>query len=88
MDEAFADSVLWQGKLLDGKPDMVAISKLVLNDLHGVADALLHRGQGNYRLDLTRSAILPAGVKSFERIVMWMCSLPLKPMRRVSKWLR
>ena len=67
VDEAFADSVLWQGKLLDGKPDMVAISKLVLNDLHGVADALLHRGQGNYRLDLSRSAILPAGVKSFEK---------------------
>lgn len=67
VDEAFADSVLWQGKLLDGKPEMVAISELVLNDLHGVADALLHRGQGNYRLDLTRSAILPAGVKSFEK---------------------
>lgn len=66
VEEAFADSVLWQGKLLDGKPDMVAISELVLNDLHGVSHVLQQTGQGNYRLDLTRSAILPAGVKSFE----------------------
>ncbi|KPN78573.1 MAG: zinc-dependent metalloprotease [Shewanella xiamenensis] len=66
VEEAFADSVLWQGKLLEGKPDMVAISELVLNDLHGVSHVLQQTGQGNYRLDLTRSAILPAGVKSFE----------------------
>ncbi|MCH7422676.1 MULTISPECIES: zinc-dependent metalloprotease [Shewanella] len=67
VDEAFADSVLWQGKLLEGKPDMVAISELVLNDLHGVSHVLQQTGQGNYRLDLTRSAILPTGVKSFEK---------------------
>jgi len=66
VEEAFADSVLWQGKLLEGKPDMVAISELVLNDLHGVSHVLQQTGQGNYHLDLTRSAILPAGVKSFE----------------------
>lgn len=65
--EAFADSVLWQGKLLSGKPNMVAIGELVLNDLHGVTNVLKQTGQGNYRLDLTRSAILPAGVKSFEK---------------------
>ncbi|MGH1382319.1 MAG: zinc-dependent metalloprotease [Shewanella xiamenensis] len=66
VEEAFADSVLWQGKLLEGKPDMVAISELVLNDLHGISHVLQQTGQGNYHLDLTRSAILPAGVKSFE----------------------
>ncbi|MGL4939295.1 DUF5117 domain-containing protein, partial [Shewanella sp.] len=67
VEEAFADSVLWQGKVLEGKPDMVAISELVLNDLHGVSNVLQQTGQGNYRLDFTRSAILPAGVKSFEK---------------------
>ncbi len=67
VDEAFADSVLWQGKLLEGKPDMVAIGDLMFNDLHGVSSALQQAGQGNYRLDLSRSAIFPAGVKSFER---------------------
>lgn len=65
--EAFADSVLWQGKVIEGKPDFVAINNLVLNDLHGVSSVLKQTSQGDYQLDLSRSAILPAGVKSFER---------------------
>lgn len=65
--EAFADSVLWQGKVIEGKPDFVAINNLVLNDLHGVSSVLQQTSQGDYQLDLSRSAILPAGVKSFER---------------------
>lgn len=65
--EAFADSVLWQGKVIEGKPDFVAINNLVLNDLHGVSSVLQQTSQGDYQLDLSRSVILPAGVKSFER---------------------
>lgn len=67
VEEAFADSVLWQGKVIEGKPDFVAINNLVLNDLHGVSSVLQQTSQGDYQLDLSRSAILPAGVKSFER---------------------
>lgn len=65
--EAFADSVLWQGKVIEGKGALVAINELVLNDLHGVAAALARAEQGAYQLDLARSTILPAGVKSFEQ---------------------
>jgi hypothetical protein len=65
--EAFAESVLWRGKVVEGEPALVSINALVLNDLHGVTDVLAQTGQGNYRLDATRSLILPKGVKSFEK---------------------
>lgn len=67
VEEAFADSVLWQGKVIEGKPDLVAINDLVLNDLHGVSSVLQQTEQGNYQLDLSRSVILPKGIKSFEK---------------------
>ncbi|GIU02469.1 zinc-dependent metalloprotease [Shewanella morhuae] len=65
--EAFADSVLWQGKVIEGKPVLVAINDLVLNDLHGVSSVLQQTAQGDYQLDLSRSVILPAGIKSFAK---------------------
>ena len=65
--EAFAESVLWRGEVVDGKPALVAINDLVLNDLHGVSDVLARTEQGSYQLDKARSLILPEGVKSFEK---------------------
>ena len=65
--EAFAESVLWRGKILDGKRDLVAINDLVINDLHGISSRLEETDQGSYQLDADRSLILPEGVKSFER---------------------
>ena len=65
--EAFAESVLWRGKIIEGKRALVSINDLVVNDLHGISDVLEHTQQGNYRLDKERSLILPEGVKSFER---------------------
>ncbi|ASJ95498.1 zinc-dependent metalloprotease [Shewanella marisflavi] len=65
--EAFAESVLWRGKVLDGKQALVAINELVLNDLHGIKDTLEQTKQGHYQLDKESSLILPQGVKSFER---------------------
>ncbi|QLE87023.1 DUF5117 domain-containing protein [Shewanella sp. Scap07] len=65
--EAFAESVLWRGKLVEGKRALVAINDLVINDLHGVTQMLAARDQGQYRLDTERSLILPEGVKSFEK---------------------
>ncbi|NMH66869.1 zinc-dependent metalloprotease [Shewanella salipaludis] len=67
VQEAFADSVLWRGKVLEGKPALVAINDLVIRDLHGVSQVLAQTGQGHYRLDSARSLVLPQGVKSFER---------------------
>ena len=65
--EAFAESVLWRGKIIEGKRALVSINDLVVNDLHGISEVLEHTQQGNYRLDKERSLILPEGVKSFER---------------------
>lgn len=65
--EAFAESILWKGKLVEGKQALVSINNLVLNDLHGVTDVLTATGQGHYSLDNSRSVILPTSVKSFEK---------------------
>ncbi|MGI2096433.1 zinc-dependent metalloprotease [Shewanella glacialipiscicola] len=65
--EAFADSVLWQGKVVEGQSVLVAINDLVLSDLHGVSSILQQTGQGDYQLDLGRSVILPTGIKSFAK---------------------
>lgn len=65
--EAFAESVLWRGKVIDGKRDLVSINELVVSDLHGIASTLEQTEQGSYQLDKARSVILPDGVKSFER---------------------
>ena len=65
--EAFAESVLWRGKLITGKRNLVAINDLVIKDLHGISDVLEQTQQGSYQLDQSKSLILPEGVKSFER---------------------
>ncbi|KPZ73605.1 hypothetical protein AN944_00190 [Shewanella sp. P1-14-1] len=65
--EAFAESVLWRGKVVEGKTPLVAVNQLVLNDLHGVGQRLADTKQGSYNLDSSRSVILPDGVKSFEK---------------------
>ena len=38
--QAFAESILWRGKVVAGKTAIVAINDLVINDLHGVTDVL------------------------------------------------
>jgi len=65
--QAFAESILWRGKVVAGKTAIVAINDLVINDLHGVTDVLAATNQGTYSLDRSRSVILPQGIKSFAR---------------------
>ncbi|MEZ9197430.1 zinc-dependent metalloprotease [Shewanella sp. 10N.286.54.B9] len=67
VNEAFAESVLWRGKVVTGKRNLVAINELVVNDLHGISEVLEQTKQGSYQLDKGKSLILPEGVKSFER---------------------
>ncbi|MCL1038478.1 zinc-dependent metalloprotease [Shewanella submarina] len=64
--EAFAESVLWRGKVLPGKTKLVPLNQLVINDLHGVTDTLARTKQGSYRLQPDLSLVLPEGVKSFD----------------------
>ena len=65
--QAFAESILWRGKVIEGKQAIVAINDLVINDMHGVSDVLLATKQEQYNVDASRSVILPQGIKSFER---------------------
>jgi len=65
--QAFAESILWRGKLVAGNTAIVAINDLVINDLHGVSDVLAATKQGKYSLDNSLSVILPQKIKSFER---------------------
>jgi hypothetical protein len=65
--QAFAESILWRGKIVAGKQAIVSLNDLVINDLHGVVDVLAATKQGQYSLDDNRSVILPQGIKSFER---------------------
>ncbi|MBR9727600.1 zinc-dependent metalloprotease [Shewanella intestini] len=64
--QAFAESILWRGEVVEGKQPLVAVNDLVINDLHGVTERLEARKQGSYRLDAKRSVIMPDSVKSFE----------------------
>ncbi|QDF65966.1 DUF5117 domain-containing protein [Shewanella sp. SNU WT4] len=67
VNEAFAQSVLWQGRINRGQPSTVDISSLVLADLHGVSARLASTNQGEYQLDPERSLILPKSIKAFAR---------------------
>lgn len=67
VNEAFAESVLWRGKVVPGKRPLVAVSELLLSDLHGISSTLKETQQGDYRLDTGKSLVLPQGVKSFEQ---------------------
>ncbi|QSX34123.1 zinc-dependent metalloprotease [Shewanella avicenniae] len=63
--EAFAESILWKGKLIAGKQLLVPITQLMMLDLYGIKNTLADTGQGAYKLDESRSVIVPSSVKSF-----------------------
>ncbi|RLV60912.1 DUF5117 domain-containing protein [Parashewanella curva] len=65
--DAFADSILWRGKIVDGKQPKVAINDLVVNDLHGVAARLKNTGQGSYQLAKGLSLVEPKSIKIFPK---------------------
>ncbi|WP_133405397.1 zinc-dependent metalloprotease [Parashewanella tropica] len=62
---AFAESILWRGKIRGAKQPTVSINSLVVNDLHGVASRLKARGQGNYQLNKNLSLVKPSSIKVF-----------------------
>ena len=65
--EAFAESVLWRGKIETAGKQVVKLNDLVINDLHGIEARLLATKQGTYKLNKTLSLVLPQGIKSFEK---------------------
>ncbi|CAL9596518.1 hypothetical protein SUDANB171_05321 [Streptomyces sp. enrichment culture] len=60
--EGFAGSVLWSGPIVreDGPAAVVDVTTLALTDLHGIADHLRERDQGDYTVDPATSLAHPA----------------------------
>ncbi|MBK7043082.1 MAG: zinc-dependent metalloprotease [Rhodanobacteraceae bacterium] len=67
--DAFAESVLWSGDLLNDDPEqgpwLVDMSSLIASDQHGVIDRLASVQQGQYVLDADRSGVLTTAAKSY-----------------------
>ncbi len=69
VEEAFAQSVLW-GFKVEGKFDnriVVDATSFLLRDAHNVTGSLKSSNQGNYKLDLLRSAIYLPRCKAFPK---------------------
>lgn len=67
VEEAFANSVIW-GFMAEAESDgrvLVDASSFLMQDAHGVGRRLQRANQGNFRVDLTRSAIHLPRTKNF-----------------------
>ncbi len=67
VEEAFAQSVIW-GFKAEAESDssvLVDATSFLMEDAHGVIQRLQRANQGNYRVDLTRSAIFLPQTKNF-----------------------
>lgn len=69
VEESFAQSVLWGGVIEaeDGETVLVDATSLFLRDAHGVASTLRVQEQGDYELDMARSAFYLPRTKAFPR---------------------
>ena len=69
VEDAFARSVLWGFTVAaeDGQRVLVDATDFALRDAHGVVPTLKRSGQGDYRLDASRSAIASDRTKAFPR---------------------
>ena len=67
VDQSFAKSVIW-GFTIEaqkGQHYLVDATAFFLRDAGGIADTLMNLRQGNFSVDLTRSALYMAGTKNF-----------------------
>ena len=67
VEEAFAQSVLW-GFKIDAEQDnkmLVDASAFLMRDAHGVTNRLKNTGQGDFKLDASKSALYMPGTKGF-----------------------
>ena len=70
VEESFAESVLWGftlGAESEGRVLVDATDFLTGTDLYGIVATLKDNNAGAYRLEASRSAIFPPGVKAFPR---------------------
>ncbi len=67
VEEAFAQSVLWGFKIepSEGSTHVIDLAPFLIRDAHNVVGTLERRGQGNYKLDKTKSAVYLENTVSF-----------------------
>jgi len=67
VEQAFAQSVLWGFKVEaeTGNSVLVDLTDFLLQDVHNAVGTLRRTRQGNYKLDLSRSALYPDRTKNF-----------------------
>lgn len=67
VEQAFATAILWGFTIVDSDKNWVLVeaSDFILQDSHGVARKLKQQGQGNFKLDKSRSTIFLPRTKSF-----------------------
>lgn len=61
VQESFASSILWMFDIASeqGGQVLVDLTQFLLNDSHGVQQALMNTGQGSYKRDFSRSVLDP-----------------------------
>ncbi|MEG3768463.1 DUF5117 domain-containing protein, partial [Alteromonas sp. 14N.309.X.WAT.G.H12] len=92
IDEAFADSVLSGFTVVAASDDGVLIdyTPYLLSDVHGVANRLKQKKQGNYKVDSSRSAVYTPRSKAFpkntelESIVTYVGTQPGEYVKQVT----
>lgn len=69
VDEAFAKSILWGFRVVAQDTDKVLVNAtpFILRDAHGVISQLKRSGQGDYRLDVSRSSVFLSDTKNFPK---------------------
>ncbi len=80
IEQAFAKSVLFGFKILEEKNNTFVIdfTPFLMQDAHGVADRLQQRGQGNYSIDASKSALSLEKTKAFPKNVEFEALLTFK----------
>ena len=66
-EEAFAKSIIFGFEILKNIQDsyIIDLTPFLMQDTHGVSERLKNLKQGNYKVDLSRSAIEPKRTKAF-----------------------
>lgn len=69
IDEAFASSIIWgfpvSHRSKDGTKVLIDYTPFLLSDIHQLSKTLKQKKQGNFAIDLSRSAIYPKRMKAF-----------------------
>lgn len=88
MREAFANSVLWGFKAVEGDKGLeIDITDFLLRDAHGVSSTLKRTNQGSYSLDKSRSAVWLDRTKSFPQNTEFDVMLTFKG-KATGGWIR